>query len=78
MARRKVTAFICGGDLRPGPRDTECPNALHDWPLPSGYVDASEVAAHRLSKGWSNRKCTQCGLHGWMPGTHTCDRCAVS
>lgn len=45
--------FICGGDETPGPRDA-CPNALHDYPLPTGYTDASEVAYHRLYKRWSN------------------------
>jgi len=60
--------FICGGDVSPGPRDSDCPNALHDWPLPSGYVDAAQVAASRLSRRWSNRRCARCGLYGWAPG----------
>lgn len=59
--------YVCGGDLRPGPRD-DCPAAVHDWPLPSGYVDASEVAHSRLYRGWSNRKCPICGRYGWGPG----------
>ena len=59
--------FICGGDFTPEPR-VECPNSLHDWPLPHGYVDASEVAASRLSRRWSNKRCPDCGLYGWVPG----------
>lgn len=61
----KRPTFICGGDLTPGPRGTDCPNALHDRPLPSGYVDAAEVAGRRLRTGWANRKCPDCGLYGW-------------
>lgn len=60
--------FICGGDLTPGPRDTDCPNRLHDHPLPSGYVDAAETAARRIRTGWANRKCPDCGIYGWLPG----------
>ena len=52
--------------MRPGPRGTDCPNALHDHPLPSGYVDASEEASHRLYKRWTERKCPDCGLYGWV------------
>lgn len=59
--------YVCGGDLRPGPR-VDCPSSLHDWPLPTGYVDAAEVASGRLSRQWSNRKCQRCGLYGWQPG----------
>lgn len=59
--------YICGGNLAPGPRD-ECPDEVHDWPLPFGYVEASEVAAARLRRGWANVRCPRCGLYGWMPG----------
>ena len=59
--------FICGGDTTPGPRD-ECPNALHDYPLPSGYVDAAEMAAKRFRRRWSQKRCPDCGLYGWLPG----------
>ncbi|KDE14229.1 hypothetical protein [Rhodococcus aetherivorans] len=62
------TMFICGGDYaKLAPRDS-CLNALHDWPLPLGYVDAAEVASSRLSHGWQNVKCRECGLYGWIPG----------
>jgi hypothetical protein len=67
MARKGAAVYICGGDTRPGPRGTDCPNALHDHPLPNGYVDASEEASHRLYKRWINRKCPDCGLYGWVP-----------
>lgn len=60
--------FLCGGDLAPGPRGTDCPSPLHDWPLPAGYVDAGEVAARRLRKRWGNRRCSVCGVFGWTPG----------
>lgn len=60
--------YICGGDYtRLDPR-SDCPNTLHDWPLPAGYGDASEVAAARLRARWSNRRCPDCGLYGWAPG----------
>jgi hypothetical protein len=64
----RYRAYICGGDMRPGPRETDCPDALHDFPLPSGYVDASEEAMSRLSRGWSSKRCRRCGLYGWTPG----------
>lgn len=66
----RTRIIVCGGDYRPGRRD-ECRDALHDYPLPSGYVDASEVAASRLSHGWANRRCSICGLYGWVPGRPT-------
>jgi len=61
------TIFLCGGDLTPGERD-ECAEPLHDYPLPAGYVDAGEVAARRIAKGWGQRRCPRCGLYGWTPG----------
>jgi hypothetical protein len=58
--------FICGGDDTPGDRGTECPNALHDHPLPSGYVDAAAAADRRLRSGnWRNKRCPECGTYGW-------------
>lgn len=66
MAERKTVdrIYLCGGDTRPGPRD-ECPNELHDWPLPSGYVDASEEAHRRMRKRWTQKRCPDCGIYGW-------------
>jgi len=58
---------LCGGDYRPGPRGN-CPDPVHDWPLPRGYIDATEVAAQRLNRRWRNVPCGQCGLYGWIPG----------
>lgn len=63
-----MSIFLCGGDFRPGPRDTDCPNHIHDHPLPAGYVDAAEVAGRRLRNGWANVRCPDCGLYGWRPG----------
>lgn len=60
--------YICGGDYNHLKARGDCPDALHDWPLPEGYVDAGEVAGARLAARWSNRKCPQCGFHGWAPG----------
>lgn len=60
--------YLCGGDLRPGPRASECPDPLHDWPLPTGYGEANEVAHARLRRGWRNKRCSSCGLYGWVPG----------
>lgn len=59
--------FVCVSDYRPGPRDT-CPNAVHNWPLPRGYVDAADVAEGRLRHGWHNVPCEECDLYGWVPG----------
>lgn len=59
--------YLCGGDLRPGPRGV-CPDPVHDYPLPRGYVDASDVAHARLRRQWSNTRCPVCGLYGWRPG----------
>jgi len=62
----RYRTFICGGDERPGPRDA-CPNALHDYPLPAGYVDASVVAERRLRQRWRSARCPDCHLYGWVP-----------
>ena len=62
-----TAAYLCGGDMTPGPRGTDCPNPLHDHPLPSGYVEAEIEAVRRLHKRWSNTKCPDCGLYGWTP-----------
>jgi hypothetical protein len=60
--------IICGGNFdRLEPR-SECPNTVHDWPLPVGYNDAAEVAASRLANGWINSRCPDCRLYGWRPG----------
>lgn len=66
---RGSALYLCGGDLRPGPRAESCPNVIHDWPLPSGYIDASEVAASRLRRGWANVACPDCARYGWRPGS---------
>lgn len=61
------TFILCGGSEKPGPRDTDCPHSCHDYPLPAGYVDAHETAAHRLYKKWRSTKCPKCGIYGWIP-----------
>lgn len=61
--------YICGEDDTPGARGTDCPNALHDHPLPAGYVSASMAAARRIGEGWSNKRCPDCSHHGWTPPT---------
>ena len=58
--------ILCTEDDTPGTRD-ECPNSLHDHPLPDGYNDAHRVAAKRLRQRWSNTRCPDCGLYGWVP-----------
>lgn len=67
------TTFICGGDETPGPRGTTCDNVFHNYPLPSGYTDASEVAARRLRRGWKNPRCPDCGIYGWIPSLRDAD-----
>lgn len=59
--------YLCGGDFRPSKR-AECPNQLHDWPLPSGYVGAAEVAERRIRNGWKNIRCEICDRFGWREG----------
>ena len=66
MPRLKNAVYICGGDDRPGPR-AECPEPIHDYPLPAGYVDASEVAAQRIYRQWKNVRCKKCGIYGFIP-----------
>lgn len=68
MLMRAPAVYICGGDETPGTR-SECPDAVHDHPLPNGYVDASTVAMRRLNTGWRNPMCKTCGIHGWIPPT---------
>lgn len=63
--------YICGGDETPGARGTDCPNLVHDHPLPNGYVDASLVAGRRLANGWRNPTCPDCQTHGWIPPAPT-------
>lgn len=61
--------YLCGSDYANLDRRSECPSTLHDWPLPNGYVDAGEVASARLRHRWSNKRCPECSLYGWIPGT---------
>lgn len=68
---KQYAIYLCGGDYtRLDPRG-DCPDTLHDWPLPAGYVDASAVADARIAARWGNRKCRRCGLYGWAPGRQT-------
>jgi hypothetical protein len=65
-SRRPI--FICGGDYeRLAPRG-DCPDPLHDWPLPAGYNEAHDAARNRLGRGWSQARCPHCHLYGWRPG----------
>ena len=69
MTRRFTnTVIICGGQLSNLQQRDPCPNTLHDWPLPEGYVDCHEVAMARIRHRWNNRKCPDCGIYGWIPG----------
>jgi hypothetical protein len=65
---RDYRTFLCGGYYERRQPRGDCPSTLHDWPLPSGYVEASEVADARLRARWANKKCPECGLYGWAPG----------
>lgn len=62
---RSHAVYLCGMDDRPGPRGTDCPSAVHDHPLPAGFLEASGMAEERLLAGWGNPACPDCGLHGW-------------
>lgn len=57
--------YLCGGDYTEGTR-SECPNPLHDHPLPDGYIEAGEWATRRFGKGWTQKRCPECGLYGWI------------
>lgn len=75
--RRKLPGgwvHLCLSDMTSGPRDA-CPDDLHDYPLPAGYGDASEAAERRLRHRWTQKRCTTCGLYGWLPGNLTGDSC---
>lgn len=47
--------------------EVDCANAVHGYPLPSGYMAASDEAMWRLEHGWKNPACPECGLFGWKP-----------
>ena len=64
------TVIICGVDGPPEER-RPCPNPIHNYPLPSSYVGAPEVAERRLRNGWRNPRCPRCGVYGWAPGRPT-------
>lgn len=66
--KRFPKTYLCGGDYERRQDRSSCPNTLHDYPLPAGYVEASEVADARLRARWTNRRCPDCGLYGWLPG----------
>lgn len=63
-----VRTILCVANDEAGPRGTDCPSVLHNWPLPSGYTDAAENAARRLRTGWVNPRCGSCREYGWRPG----------
>lgn len=65
---RPRAIYVCGGNLDALEPRSECLDPIHDWPLPSSYVDACEMADSRLAQGWRNAKCPQCGVYGWAPG----------
>ena len=66
MPSTPETRFIvCGGDHTRLEARSECPNALHDWPLPAGYNDAHTVALSRINQGWGQKRCPDCDLYGW-------------
>lgn len=65
--RHVMTTFICGGDYDRLEDRAECPNTLHDWPLPAGYNTAHDVALSRINQGWRQKRCPDCGLYGWPP-----------
>ena len=61
--------YLCGGNYALLDKRSDCPNALHDWPLPNGYSEAVDVASARLLNGWRNQKCLDCGYYGWAPSS---------
>ena len=67
MSSKRPGVRLCMENDTPGPRD-ECPNALHDYPLPSGYLDEHRVASERISNSWKQKKCPDCKIYGWIKG----------
>ena len=60
-----MTTYLCSPNYDELEERVACPNRLHDWPLPAGYVTAGEVALSRVSQGWRQRRCPDCGLY-WV------------
>ena len=63
-----MPTFLCGGNYALLEKRESCPNPLHDWPLPAGYIEAHEIAMKRLRKRWDNKRCPDCQLYGWRAG----------
>lgn len=69
MAQRKTTPaiFLCGGDDRCFPDDSDCPSNDQHTHMPRGYVDRAEWAA-RMAKTHRQKRCPDCGrLAIWEP-----------
>lgn len=66
----KYAIRICGDERGTDDRG-DCPNPLHDWPLPIGYM----AAEARLRARWANPRCPDCGIYGWLPAGRTTDSC---
>jgi hypothetical protein len=67
-ARRTMPAiYICGDDYGRLQKREDCPDSVHDWPLPDGYGACFAVAEARVAARWSNKRCPACGLYGWIP-----------
>ena len=47
-------------------RDSECPNQVHNYPLPNSFLHAADMADERLDAGWDNIPCPDCGQYGWV------------
>lgn len=60
-----TSLIICGENFTPGPR-IECPNSVHDHPLPAGYSEAHDAAGQRTRAGWKSKRCPDCKLYGWV------------
>lgn len=44
-----------------------CVGEVHQAPMSTGYMNAAHEAEGRLSAGWKNPACPECGHHGWLP-----------
>lgn len=66
------TIYLCGGETGTAVhRSTDCPNAVHDYPLLNGYTDAAREATKCFNHGWHDVCCPDCGIYGWCPGRST-------